>query len=73
MKSELFERDRTIIGRHIRKIFNEGELDEALVCAIFALAKKYGRREGFTQDAETTLYNLDACQVSLACLYINEY
>ena len=57
--SELFERDRTVIGRHIRKIFNEGELDEASVCAKFALTKKYGRREGYTQDSDTSLYNLD--------------
>jgi hypothetical protein len=33
---ELFNRDRTVIGRHIRNIFKEGELEEALVCAEFA-------------------------------------
>lgn len=57
--AELFERDRTVIGRHIRNIFKEGELDETLVCAKFALSKKYGRRQGYTQDTDTTLYNLD--------------
>ena len=57
--AELFERDRTVIGRHIRNIFKEGELDETLVCAKFALPKKYGRRQGYTQDTDTTLYNLD--------------
>ena len=55
----LFGRDRTVIGRHIRNIFKEGELDKSLVCAKFALPKKYGRREGFTQDAEAMIYNLD--------------
>ena len=34
--SGLFERDRTVIGRHIRNIFNEGELEESMVCADFA-------------------------------------
>lgn len=55
----LFGRDRTVIGRHIRNIFNEGELDEALVCAKFALPKKYGRHGGHIQEVETILYNLD--------------
>ncbi|MBO4665989.1 MAG: virulence RhuM family protein [Paludibacteraceae bacterium] len=57
--AELFDRDRTVIGRHIRNIFSEGELDESLVCAKFALPKKYGRHDGLTQDVEVTIYNLD--------------
>lgn len=32
----LFNRDRTVIGRHIKNIFSEGELDPSLVCAKFA-------------------------------------
>ncbi len=57
--AELFGRDRTVITRHIRNIFREGELEESLVCAKFAHTGKYGRKEGFTQVTETTLYNLD--------------
>ena len=57
--AELFGRDRTVVGRHIRNIFKEGELDETLVCAKNALPKKYGRREDYSQLAETTFYNLD--------------
>lgn len=57
--AELFLKDRTVIGRHINNIFKEGELEESLVCAKFAHTKDYGRREGFTQRTETTLYNLD--------------
>ncbi len=57
--SLLFDRDRTVIGRHIRNIFSEGELDESLVCAKFALPKKYGRHGGYVQVIETTIYNLD--------------
>ena len=55
----LFGRDRTVIGRHIRNVFKEDELDESLVCAKFALPKKYGRREGFAQEVESVVYNLD--------------
>lgn len=57
--SQLFDRDRTVIGRHIRNIFSEGELDESLVCAKFALPKKYGRHGDHTQVVEATIYNLD--------------
>ena len=31
--AELFGRDRSVITRHIKNIFKEGELDETLVCA----------------------------------------
>ena len=55
----LFQRDRTVIGRHINNIFKEGELEESLVCAKFAQAKDYGRRTGFTQNIETEYYSLD--------------
>ena len=57
--ADLFQKDRTVISRHIRNVFKEGELDESLVCAKFALPKKYGRRKGYMQEAETTIYNLD--------------
>ena len=35
--ADLFQKDRTVISRHIRNVFKEGELDESLVCAKFAL------------------------------------
>lgn len=57
--AELFGKDRTTINRHISNIFKEGELDESLVYAKNAHTKNYGRRSGFTQVKEITLYNLD--------------
>ena len=57
--AELFQKDRTVIGRHINNIFKEGELEESLVCAKFAHTKKYGRHDGFEQVVETEYYNLD--------------
>ncbi len=52
--AELFGRDRTVITRHIRNIFREGELDENITCAKFA-------HMGVDKDQiyETTYYNLD--------------
>lgn len=32
----LFERDRTVISRHIKKIYEEGELIQDVICAKFA-------------------------------------
>jgi len=55
----LFGRDRTVIGRHIRNIFLEGELKESLVCAKIAHTEKYGRRVGHSQKVESKYYNLD--------------
>ena len=34
--AQLFQKDRTVIGRHIRNVFNEGELTKEEVCAKFA-------------------------------------
>ncbi|MBL4561545.1 MAG: hypothetical protein JKX79_11245 [Labilibaculum sp.] len=42
----LFERDRTVIGRHIRNIFKEGELKEEEVCADFAHTTEHGAIKG---------------------------
>lgn len=57
--SLLFERDRTVIGRHIRNIFKEGELREDMVCANFAHTTKHGAIEGKSQTKTTKYYNLD--------------
>lgn len=56
----LFERDRTVITKHLRNIFKEGELDEKVVCAKFAHTTPHGAMKGKTQESEVTYYNLDA-------------
>ncbi len=57
--AELFQKDRTVIGRHIRNVFKEGELDEKVVCAKFAHTTRHGAVEGLMQTKEVVLYNLD--------------
>lgn len=57
--AELFQKDRTVIGRHINNIYKEHELEREATCANFAHTKNYGRREGFTQTKNIVLYNLD--------------
>lgn len=38
--AELFSTDRSVIGKHMRNIFSEGELREKSVCAKFAHTAK---------------------------------
>ena len=57
--AELFQKDRTVIGRHIRNIFKEGGLDEKVVSAKIAHTTQHGAIEGKTQRQEVTIYNLD--------------
>ena len=57
--AELFEKDRTVITRHINNVFKEGELDKEQVSAKFAHTTRHGAIEGKLQVQETILYNLD--------------
>ena len=54
--SVLFDRDRSVIQRHIRSIFNENELDQNSTCAKFAQVQKEGSR---TVTRSFDYYNLD--------------
>ena len=51
--AELFKRDRSVIGRHVRNIFKEGELQKESVWAKFA----YTAADGKVYDVD--YYNLD--------------
>jgi hypothetical protein len=52
--AELFDKDRTVIGRHIRNIYKEEELERDITCAKFAHMGLDG-----DQQYEYTAYNLD--------------
>ena len=58
--SVLFEKDRTVISKHLKNIFESGELEEKVVCANFALTTQHGAIEGKTQETEVKYYNLKA-------------
>ena len=51
--AELFQRDRSVIGKHVRNIFKEGELQKAAVWAKFA----HTAADGKVYDVD--YYNLD--------------
>ena len=58
--AELFDVDKSSISRHLKNIFNEGELDEKVVVVKIATTTQHGAIEGKTQSKETQFYNLDA-------------
>lgn len=58
--AELFDVDRSTIGRHLKNIFSEGELEENVVCAKIAHTTRHGAIKNKTQTNDVTLYNLDA-------------
>jgi len=58
--AELFEKGRSTITEHLKKIFEDGELDEKVVCRDFRHTTQHGAIEGKTQDKEVKYYNLRA-------------
>lgn len=54
--TELFERDKSVISRHIRNVFKEGELERGATVAKNATVQKEGNREVIR---EIEYYNLD--------------
>ena len=57
--AKLFERDRTVITRHINNIFKNQELSKDEVCAKFAHTTEHGAIQGKKQTREVDYYNLD--------------
>ncbi|MBR6116571.1 MAG: virulence RhuM family protein [Paludibacteraceae bacterium] len=58
--SELFGVDKSSISRHLKNIFESGELDEKVVVAKIETTTQHGAIEGKTQTTESNFYNLDA-------------
>lgn len=58
--AELFGVQRPAITKHLKNIFDSGELEEKVVCSILELATPHGAMEGKTQTQAVKYYNLDA-------------
>jgi len=56
----LFGVQRPAITKHLKNIFESGELEEEVVCSILELTTPHGAIEGKTQSQEVKYYNLDA-------------
>lgn len=57
--AQIFERDRTVISKHLKNIFKNQELDEKVVSAFFAHTTQHGAVIGKTQSKKVKFYNLD--------------
>ena len=57
--AELFQRNKSTISRHIKNVFEEGELNKNVVVAKYATTTQHGAIEGKTQTHEVDYYNLD--------------
>lgn len=54
--AELFERDKSTISRHIKNVFDEGELVQSATVAKFATVQTEGARQ---IERQIEYYNLD--------------
>ncbi|NLY63837.1 MAG: virulence RhuM family protein [Alcaligenaceae bacterium] len=58
--AELFGVQRPAITKHLKNIFESGELDEKLVCSVLEHTTEHGAIAGKTQTQKVKYYNLDA-------------
>ena len=58
--SELFGVQVPAISKHLKNIFESGELQEEVVVSKMEITTPHGAMAGKTQSSETAFYNLDA-------------
>ena len=58
--AELFDIDKSGISRHLKNIFESGELEEEVVVAKIAIPTRHGAMPDKEQNSPTNYYNLDA-------------
>ena len=58
--AELFGIDKSGISRHLKNIFESGELEEEVVVAKIAIPTRHGAIPNKEQNSPTNYYNLDA-------------
>jgi len=58
--AQLFGVQRPAITKHLKNIFETGELDDGVVCSKMELTTQHGAMEGKTQTNPVKFYNLDA-------------
>lgn len=56
--AELFQRNKSTISRHIKNVFEEGELIREVVVVKYATITQHGAIEGKNQMSETAFYSL---------------
>jgi hypothetical protein len=64
--AELFDVKRPAITKHLKNIFDSGELDEIVVGSILEHTTQHGAMESETQTKAVNYYNLDAI-IAVGC------
>jgi len=64
--AELFDRDKSVISKHLKNIFEDGELAQAATVASFATVQKEGNRE---VNRQIDHYNLEAILPAFSTVY----
>ncbi|MBO7687328.1 MAG: virulence RhuM family protein, partial [Kiritimatiellae bacterium] len=57
--AELFDKDKTVIFRHVKNAISEGEVDPRVTIAKFAQVTPHGAIPGRTRTQVVDFYNLD--------------
>ena len=57
--AELFQRNKSTISRHIKNVFDDGELKQEVVVAFFATTTQHGAIKDKSQIHNVAYYNLD--------------
>ncbi len=57
--AELFDKDKTVIFRHVKNAISEGEVDPKVTIAKFAMVTPHGAIPGKTRTQVVDFYNLD--------------
>ncbi len=58
--AELFDVNVPAVSKHLKNIFDSGELDEKVVVSILEIPTQHGAIKGKIQNIKTRFYNLDA-------------
>jgi hypothetical protein len=61
--AELFGVQRPAVTKHLKNIFESGELKEEMVSSILEHTTQHGAIKGKTQETSTKFYNLDAADI----------
>lgn len=75
--AELFQKDRTVIGRHINNVYREGELERDITCAKFAQVQIGDISHCFSSSDAASLTLIEAIffclSLILRCLLLPAY
>lgn len=70
--AELFGVQRPAITKHLKNIFESGELEEQVVCSILELTTEHGAITGKTQTSQAKHYNKDAERIAYTSYHLKE-